>query len=54
MTNKLGYSLVSINLPDNENRLPCDICIVIDVSGSMGVEATLKNNVGRSESYGLN
>lgn len=34
-------------------RTPCDICCVVDVSGSMGSEAKLKNESGAVESHGL-
>lgn len=35
--------LVSVKPPEGKARVPLDICCVVDVSGSMCVEATLKN-----------
>lgn len=36
-----------------KKRTPCDICCVVDISGSMGTEAKLKNEQGGVESHGL-
>lgn len=33
--------------------MACDIVCVVDVSGSMGTEATMKNEKGNTECYGL-
>lgn len=38
--------LVSVQPPDASERLPSDVCIVVDVSGSMQVEATVKGATG--------
>ena len=43
---------VTIGMPDPENRPPVDVCLTIDVSGSMGTEATLKGDKGETLSYG--
>lgn len=32
--------VVSVHVPDDENRKPVDICCVVDISGSMGTTAT--------------
>jgi len=45
--------LVSVQPPMEGERVPCDICCVIDISGSMGSDATLKSTAGDVESYGL-
>jgi len=45
--------LVSLQSPDGAVRTPVDICCVVDVSGSMQTEATLKTNSGAAESHGL-
>ena len=39
-------------MPDPEIRPPVDVCLTIDVSGSMGTEATLKGDKGETLSYG--
>ena len=44
---------LSIETPNELTRFPCDICVVLDVSGSMGIEAIMKNQVGKTEAYGL-
>ena len=51
--NKENLFMVSIKPKDSENRPPCDICCVVDVSGSMGSEAKTKNDKGDVESHGL-
>jgi len=46
--------LVTIQPPDTKNRsLPCDVCCVVDISGSMGSQATLKSDKGDDEENGL-
>lgn len=48
-----GYDvLVSVRTPATTPRSHCDICCVIDISGSMGTEAKLKTAKG-VESHGL-
>ena len=39
--------------PQGGSRPGADICCVVDVSGSMGADATMKNESGASESHGL-
>jgi Mg-chelatase subunit ChlD len=34
-------------------RSPADICCVVDISGSMGAEATVKTGTGKEEKHGL-
>jgi hypothetical protein len=46
--------LVTLTPPTGVKRVPVDICCVVDVSGSMGTEATLKVEGGKTESHGLN
>jgi len=48
-----GETMVTIEPPAKGMRVPVDICCVVDVSGSMGSEATLKNADGDMESHGL-
>jgi len=45
--------LVSVHMPDCEERMPCDICCVIDISWSMSMEATVQASNGKAESNGL-
>lgn len=45
--------LVSLIPPEGGKRTPSDIICVIDVSGSMGTEATIKDNKGDVETFGL-
>lgn len=45
--------LVSILPPEGKARMPCDICCVVDVSGSMGSEAMLKAEDGAMTGHGL-
>lgn len=45
--------LASIKPPDGDTRTPSDICCVIDVSGSMGAEATVQGAGGKNEQMGL-
>jgi hypothetical protein len=48
-----GLLLITALPPKDGDRVPCDICCVIDISGSMGAEATLKSVDGDVESHGL-
>lgn len=48
-----NVNLISIIPPKGKDRQAGDICAVVDISGSMGVEATIKNNNGQQESHGL-
>jgi len=45
--------LVSVNVPEGDKRMPCDICCVIDISWSMSMEATVQSATGKAESNGL-
>ena len=45
--------MISIFPPKGKDRQPADICAVVDISGSMGTEATIKNSSGANESHGL-
>jgi len=46
--------IVTVEPPDEKAaRQPSDIVVVLDVSGSMGTEATIKNASGAGESHGL-
>lgn len=47
------YKLISIIPPEGNDRNPIDICVVIDISGSMSADASIKNEKGENESYGL-
>jgi hypothetical protein len=49
---KQDYALVSVVPPNRKTRNPVHICCVIDTSGSMGSEASLKGDNGKTESYG--
>jgi len=53
ITSYNNYILVSVIPPEGKDRLPSDICAVVDISGSMGAEATIKNASGQNESHGL-
>ena len=46
---------MSIVPPDSQDgiRVPSDIACVVDISGSMGTEATIKNEKEKMESFGL-
>ena len=48
-----GETMVTIEPPKTGKRVPVDICCVLDVSGSMSAEATVKNATGATESHGL-
>jgi hypothetical protein len=54
VTSDLNDVLVTLTPPSNVPRVSIDVCCVVDVSGSMGTEATLKTESGKSESHGLN
>jgi len=45
--------MVQVVPPEGESRVPSDIVCVVDVSGSMGVEAMLKNEHGQDAGHGL-
>ena len=45
--------LVSINPPNGVNRDPAEICIIIDTSGSMGTNVSIKDDNGSSETYNI-
>ena len=47
-----GKLLVNINMPNTDIRPPVDICLTIDISGSMATEATLKGDKGETINYG--
>ena len=51
--NQESLVMVSVKPTDGADRAPCDICCVVDVSGSMGSEAKTKNDQGDVESHGL-
>jgi hypothetical protein len=46
-----GFVHISIQPPQNESRSPCDICCVVDTSGSMADLAEIQND--KNEQYGL-
>lgn len=46
--------LITATVPESDSRRPIDIVFVIDRSGSMGTEATLKGEDGKTISHGLN
>lgn len=52
-TKDLRDVLISIKNPSGNKRSSADICCVVDVSGSMGTEATIKNSSGGVERHGL-
>ena len=47
------YKSINIIPPKGIDRQSGDISAVVDISGSMGIEATIKNNSGQNESHGL-
>ncbi len=47
------YKLITISPPKGIDRQSGDISAVVDISGSMGIEATIKNDSGQNESHGL-
>lgn len=46
-----GFIHISIQPPQEESRSPCDICCVVDTSGSMSDRAEIQND--KNEQYGL-
>ena len=50
---KEGIVMFRIKPPNGKERTPSDICCVVDVSGSMGVEAEVAGSNGKKENYGL-
>lgn len=46
-----GFIHISIQPPLEESRSPCDICCVVDTSGSMSDRAEIQND--KNEQYGL-
>lgn len=46
-----GFIHISMLPPADENRSPCDICCVVDTSGSMAVQAEIQND--KNEQFGL-
>jgi Mg-chelatase subunit ChlD len=46
-----GFAHISIQPPQDEIRSPCDICCVVDTSGSMSDRAEIQND--KNEQYGL-
>ena len=46
-------SIVSIETPNNMERLSADIVCVVDVSGSMGTSATMRSSDGSVQEHGL-
>ena len=53
MTNNSEYIRISIEPPQGENRVGHDIVCVLDISGSMASDASVKNKDGNKESQGL-
>lgn len=45
--------LVSVQTPPASQRSPVDVVVVLDISGSMGAEATIQSAGGQTESHGL-
>jgi len=45
--------MASMVPPTGTERAPCDVCCVVDVSGSMGADATMRGGGGALESHGL-
>jgi len=48
-----GKLLVSVKPPEGQVRTPSDICCVVDISGSMGAQASIASSTGETESDGL-
>jgi len=46
--------LVEVEPPAGLQRVPVDICMVVDISGSMGNTAQIQSSTGQVESHGLN
>eukprot|EP01124_Arcella_intermedia_P011115 TRINITY_DN1757_c0_g1_i1.p1 TRINITY_DN1757_c0_g1~~TRINITY_DN1757_c0_g1_i1.p1 ORF type:complete len:726 (-),score=160.34 TRINITY_DN1757_c0_g1_i1:68-2245(-) len=49
----VSETLIQILPPEGTTRTPVDICCVIDTSGSMGSEASVKTSTGKNETHGL-
>jgi len=45
--------MITVNPPEGTKRTPVDICCVVDVSGSMGAEATIQQETGETAGHGL-
>ena len=45
--------IIKIDVPNVDKRPPVDVVLCIDVSGSMGTDAPVKGNDGKSTSYGI-
>mmetsp|Transcript_38941 Transcript_38941/g.77305 ORF Transcript_38941/g.77305 Transcript_38941/m.77305 type:complete len:758 (+) Transcript_38941:62-2335(+) len=45
--------VVNVHMPDEQSRVPVDVCCVIDISGSMGQSATPANDESSGEDLGL-
>eukprot|EP01083_Nonionella_stella_P197379 725708_1 len=50
---QLKISILPPSLQNGLKRLPMMICCVVDTSGSMGCDAIIKDENGKSESHGL-
>ncbi|CAF0751199.1 unnamed protein product [Didymodactylos carnosus] len=48
-----NYAHISVQPPTGIERTPCDICCVVDTSGSMQDEVEMKNKQNAVEKYGL-
>jgi len=56
VVSKNGHAMFSIippNKKESKTRTPSTVCCVIDVSGSMGEEARIQAEVGKSEGFGF-
>lgn len=53
ITSNNNYTCISVKTPEGIDRLPLNICCVVDVSGSMQSEAVIKGENGNNESHGL-
>lgn len=45
--------LISISPPESTHCIRSSICCVVDISGSMGTEATVQDEHGKTETFGL-
>lgn len=45
--------MISVDMPENDTRQPIDVLLCIDISGSMGADATLKTSTGENISHGI-
>ena len=48
-----GKIMISITPPKTNSRVPINIICVVDVSGSMAIEASMTNESGQTETHGL-